>query len=353
VIASNDPDEPIVHVGLSGRGYQAGAAPVITRVSDIPNDQGRQVRVVWYRSIFDATGDSVHIVTYGVWRRVDDPATLAPPEGVAPGTVFTVNGHTLVATVNELWDFIATIPAVQFEQYAYVAPTLYDSTHFHGMHWSVFKVSAHADNGGFYFSEPDSGYSADNIPPSPPLNLNGTFNGGTVLLAWDIPPDPDLSHYTVHRSTVQNFIPDASTAIGSPRVNSFADPSPGSTPAVYYRVVSLDSAGNQSAFSGVASVLLTGNGGGNLIPEVFALHQNYPNPFNPETIISYDVPVSSHVTLAIFDVNGREVDRLVNGLERAGRHFVAWKPRVVASVVYICRMIAGGTSFTQKLVIIK
>lgn len=352
-IASNDPDEPIVQVRLVGRGYQAGAAPVITRVSDVPGDQGKQVRVIWYRSMFDAPGDSVRITTYGVWRRVDDPGTLAPPQGVAPGTVFSCNGHTLVTNANELWDFLATIPAVQFDQYAYVAPTLYDSTHFHGIRWSVFKVSAHAANGEFYFSDPDSGYSADNIPPSPPLNLSGNFNGSMVHLAWDTPPDTDLSHYTVHRSTIQGFIPDATTAIGSPHVNSFVDTSPGGSPAVYYRVVSFDSAGNQSACSNLATVLLTGVGGGDFVPEVFALNQNYPNPFNPKTIISYDVPVASHVTLSIFDVNGREVQRLVNGFEQPGRYFVTWKPRTVASGIYLCRMIAGSASFTRKLVIIK
>jgi len=217
----------------------------------------------------------------------------------------------------------------------------------------VFRVSAHAFEGMFFFSDPDSGYSADNIPPSPPFNLNGSFTGGSVFLTWDVPPDPDLSHYIVHRSTVQNFIPDATTTIGSPRVNSYVDTSPGGSPAVYYRVVSLDSAGNQSTFSDVASVLLTGIGGSEFVPKVFALHQNYPNPFNPETIISYDVPVASHVTLSIFDVNGREVQRLVNGFEQPGRRFVTWTPRAVASGIYLCRMIAGGASFTRKLVIIK
>jgi len=352
-IASNDSLHPVVQVGLSGHGFVNGPAPAISSIRDIPNDQGKQVRVIWYRSIFDVLGDSVHITAYGVWRRVDDPNSLAPPPGVAPGTVFSINGHTLVVTTNELWDFIVTIPAVQFEQYAYVAPTLYDSTHIHGMHWSVFRVSAHADNGGVYFSDPDSGYSLDNLPPSPPTNVNGSFNGGTVLLGWDIPPDPDLSHYTVHRSTVPNFIPDATTAIGSPHVNSFVDTSPGSSPAVYYRVVSFDSAGNQSPFSDVAAVLLTGIGDVDFIPEVFALHQNYPNPFNPETIISYDVPMASHVTLSIFDVNGREVQRLVNGFEQPGRYFVTWTPRTVASGIYLCRMIAGKTTFTRKMVILK
>ena len=352
-IASNDPDEPVVQVRLTGRGYQAGAAPVITRVADVPGDQGKQVRVIWYRSMFDAPGDSIHIATYGVWRRVDDPGPVAPPQGIAPGTIFSVNGHTLMVSANELWDFVATIPAVQFEQYAFVAPTLYDSTHINGMHWSVFRVSAHALEGMFFFSDPDSGYSADNIPPSPPFNLNGSFTGGSVFLTWDVPPDPDLSHYMVHRSTVQNFIPDATTTIGSPRVNSYVDTSPGGSPAVYYRVVSLDSAGNQSTFSDVASVLLTGTGGSDFVPEVFALHQNYPNPFNPETIISYDVPVASHVTLSIFDVNGREVQRLVNGFEQPGRYFVTWTPRTFASGVYLCRMIAGRTTFTRKMVILK
>ena len=50
----------------------------------------------------------------------------------------------------------------------------------------------------------------------------------------------------------------------------------------------------------------------NPIPTEYKLEQNYPNPFNPSTIISWQLPVSCHATLKVFDVLGSEVETLVD-----------------------------------------
>lgn len=57
-------------------------------------------------------------------------------------------------------------------------------------------------------------------------------------------------------------------------------------------------------------------------PQAFLLLQNYPNPFNPETAISWQLPVSGHVTLKVYDVIGREITTLVNEDQTAGKHSV-------------------------------
>ena len=56
------------------------------------------------------------------------------------------------------------------------------------------------------------------------------------------------------------------------------------------------------------------------MPKSFELFQNYPNPFNPSTIINYQLPMNSIVTLKIYDVLGREVKTLVSGHEAAEIH---------------------------------
>ena len=56
----------------------------------------------------------------------------------------------------------------------------------------------------------------------------------------------------------------------------------------------------------------------------FHLFQNYPNPFNSTTIISYQLSVSSFVTLKVFDVLGKEIATLVNENKEAGKYFVGF-----------------------------
>ncbi|MBX2991762.1 MAG: T9SS type A sorting domain-containing protein [Bacteroidetes bacterium] len=327
-IHSNDPNRPVVRIALRGQAFAAGDAPVIMTIRDVPADQGKQVRIIWHPSIHDRIGDSIQVVQYGVWRRVAG----------SPG----------------LWDFVATIPAVRFEQYSFVAPTLYDSTRFGGMHWSVFRVSAHSvNNVHVFFSDPDSGYSVDNISPAPPANPFAVAGVGQVNVGWDQSPEPDVMGYWVYRSAAANFIPAASNRIGTATGNAFVDLNVSGSNRWYYRVTAFDSSGNESVSSGEVSVILTGAGGGQPLPTEFALYQNFPNPFNPSTTIKYDVPEPSLVRIAVYDMLGREVAVLVDEMRLAGRHQVSWNAAHVASGMYVYRMQAGGLSVNKKLVFLK
>jgi hypothetical protein len=95
------------------------------------------------------------------------------------------------------------------------------------------------------------------------------------------------------------------------------------------------------------------------LPEVYALYQNVPNPFNPTTQIRYDVPPSrGAVQLRIYDVSGRLVRTLVDGIEPAGRQSTTWdgrddRGRRVATGVYFYRFDAAGFSETRKMVVVK
>jgi hypothetical protein len=56
------------------------------------------------------------------------------------------------------------------------------------------------------------------------------------------------------------------------------------------------------------------------VPKNFSLSQNYPNPFNSSTVISFQLPVISNVTLKVYDILGREVATLVNEEKPAGSY---------------------------------
>ena len=85
----------------------------------------------------------------------------------------------------------------------------------------------------------------------------------------------------------------------------------------------------------------------------FALEQNYPDPFNPSTVISYQLPVSSIVTIKVYDMLGREVRTLVNERESTGNHSVRFDAASLASGVYFYRLEAGSYHDTKKLLLLK
>jgi hypothetical protein len=100
-----------------------------------------------------------------------------------------------------------------------------------------------------------------------------------------------------------------------------------------------------SANPGVTGVQEVGSG----IPTEFALQQNYPNPFNPSTTIRYDIPKFAHVSVGIYDVLGRMVARLVDGVQSPSKYAVQWSPAGLSSGTYFCRIDAqsqdGSGSF--------
>jgi hypothetical protein len=95
------------------------------------------------------------------------------------------------------------------------------------------------------------------------------------------------------------------------------------------------------------------DGAGIELPTVFGLSQNYPNPFNPSTTIKYQLPKTVKVTLNIYDITGRLVQTLVEGVQEAGYYSIEWKSTDYASGVYFYRLEAGEFTNVKKMVIIK
>jgi hypothetical protein len=89
------------------------------------------------------------------------------------------------------------------------------------------------------------------------------------------------------------------------------------------------------------------------IPASFALMQNFPNPFNPATRIQYQIPRSEFVTLKVYDMIGREVERLVQEVKAPGIYTVDWNASHQASGNYLVRMKSGEFTAVKKLQYIK
>ena len=87
------------------------------------------------------------------------------------------------------------------------------------------------------------------------------------------------------------------------------------------------------------------------IPTEFRLFQNYPNPFNPGTIIKFEVPKASPVSLKVYDILGREVSVLVNERKEPGSYEVKFDGSNLASGVYLYRLRAGSFVQTKQLLL--
>jgi len=94
---------------------------------------------------------------------------------------------------------------------------------------------------------------------------------------------------------------------------------------------------------------------GDAVPTGFSLYDNYPNPFNPTTIIRYQIPAGSNVSIRVFDMLGREVGTLLNEYKNAGIGFVQFDASRyhISSGVYFYRIQAGQYVQTKKMILVK
>jgi hypothetical protein len=95
------------------------------------------------------------------------------------------------------------------------------------------------------------------------------------------------------------------------------------------------------------------------VPTTFALLQNYPNPFNPATAIRFEIPGTvqgmegSTVSLAVYDLLGREVALLVNEKKAPGRYEVRFDASGLSSGVYLYRLSAGNYVQSRKMLLLR
>jgi hypothetical protein len=322
-------------IGALGRSCFADW-PVITEILDVGNDQGRQVRLKWLRSGYDAPGSAAPITGYALFRRQD----LYKSRTAVPGR--NVPEPTRLAG----WDYLETVPPFGEEVNQCVVPTLCDSTS-GGVCRATFLVRAMtADPYTFYDSPPDSGYSIDNLAPAAPVNLAVVGR----LLTWSASPEADFGYYRVYGANHGGLA--QATRLAQTTEGAFDTEGFG---FLYYLVTATDLAGNESA---AGSTLGAPTSVADAVPRT-SLHPAVPNPFNPATVLRFDLVTAGPTSLRVYDLSGRLVCTLVRGrMMSAGTHDVVWKGRndagaPVAAGTYVVRMETGGIVRSRSLTLVK
>jgi hypothetical protein len=306
--------------------------PLITSISDIGNDQGRRVKVVFQRSVQDEDSAELPVTKYESYRRID-----SPPQ---------VQARSAAAVMTPGWTQVGEVSAHGESEYSIDVPTIGDSTLALGQYYSVFKIRAATEEPtAFYDSEPDSGYSVDNLAPGVPGSL--LFAAGQ--LSWKDSSADDFDFFSIYGASTSSFL--SATLIGyavAPALNV------SESPYAYYFVTATDFSGNEGKPASVHAS--TGVGG---TPKSYVLSVSaYPNPFNPLTTIRYTLPARGRVVVDIYDASGRRVTGLIDEEKPAGAFAAEWRGNDasgnrVASGVYFARLSHGGETKSYKIVMLK
>ena len=182
--------------------------------------------------------------------------------------------------------------------------------------------------------------------------FNASQVGSSVFLKWRTETEINNFGFDVERCALSaerqawekiGFV-EGNGNSNSPKDYSFTDnPSIGSK--YYYRLKQIDSDG-RFEYSDIITIDIK-------LPDQYMLLQNYPNPFNPGTVISYQLPINSAVTLKIYDILGNEIKVLVNEFKSAGMHNVEFDAGGLSSGVYIYRIQAGPFDQNKKMIVLK
>jgi len=89
------------------------------------------------------------------------------------------------------------------------------------------------------------------------------------------------------------------------------------------------------------------------IPKSYKLYNNYPNPFNPSTKIRFDIPLSSHVTLKVYDILGRQVSQIFDLELKPGTYEAIWNADNIASGIYFYRLETEQFTAVKKMLYVK
>jgi hypothetical protein len=344
---------------------QLGPEPVIAGVTDVPNDQGSTVKISWDASYYD-TDPSPIVDEYWIWRSIPPNAALQRLSAgellMRPSdTISTAGQRSLFTTTHGTqtfyWEYLDKVTAYHVIQgYAYLAPTAGDSTGTYNPK-TAFMVMVWLTGGTMsWASDPDSGYSVDNLAPAAPVSFAGEYLSGSTTLHWLPNSELDFSEYRLYRSKDAGFVPGPVNLVAAQSDTGYVD---AAGQAYFYKLSAVDTHGNESPYAFVqpaGTVDVVPDPG---MPARIQLYPATPNPISQRAVIRFDLPAAAKVRLAFYDAQGRVVREAVKFQQMpAGRHEWFWDARDdagsrVAPGVYFYTLHTGSKALTQKAVVLE
>jgi len=107
-----------------------------------------------------------------------------------------------------------------------------------------------------------------------------------------------------------------------------------------------------SEYSNEVSLNLTGVKK-EVLPREYSLSQNYPNPFNPTTTINYQLPISSYLTLKVYNLLGQDIATIFEGVQSAGNYSVTFDASGLTGGIYFYQLKAGSFVENKKFILLK
>jgi hypothetical protein len=224
-----------------------------------------------------------------------------------------------------------------------------------GVPYETYEIDEHVTSMNFIgASDPDSGYSVDNLAPPTPSGFAGNYAAGSAQLVWDPSLAADLATYRLYRGSTPLFVPGPSNRIASPTTTHYLD-APGLP--YYYKLTALDTHGNESPPSTLLPAGTTA-ADADALPTEVALSRPRPDPARVASRVRFALPSPGPVRLTVFDAAGRQVRSLANGVFAAGMHDAVWDllddgGRPVSPGLYFVRLGAAGRTLIQRLVALR
>jgi hypothetical protein len=319
--------------------------PVLTRVRDVPGDEGGRVYLTWLASSLDVPNGAV--LDYRVWREI--PEEQAPSPAPAGETIAIESRGPDGQVRVTFWESIATLPAQRLAGYGYTAATTEDSTAAHPVSTAFFVSALTANVNEFYSSDVVRGASVDNLAPQAPANFRlETGVPGTLVLAWSPSPEPDLGHYRLERSVSADFPAEGTTGTDVESDTVYVDAGPSGD--AYWRIAAVDLHDNVGAWSPTLHPAPVAAGDG---PPVLALAGARPNPATSrEVTLLFSLSGAGAARLDLFDVRGRRVASPSLAGLGPGPHALRLDAQTaLAPGVYVIRLAEGSRAVERKLVV--